>query len=212
MSLLNNKYLFVHINKSGGAVITNNMKKNGDVKITGRHRSLTQMLDIAKTKYALEKDNLFIFTMVRNPFERMLSLYLFYNKDNYNAPEFYSGNSEIDNNFNNWIDYIYSNKFDRSRTHSDVNIFTHCFSNQLNWLKDKNGRIIKIDLILQHESNEYDKLFTSIMKLKNYDSKTKVHPTKHKHYSEYYNDRSIKLVEEHYKEDFEYFGYKFIKE
>ena len=27
MSLLNNKFLFVHINKSGGGVVTNNMKK-----------------------------------------------------------------------------------------------------------------------------------------------------------------------------------------
>lgn len=40
MSLLNDKFLFVHINKSGGGVITNNMKKNDVTNITGFHRSL----------------------------------------------------------------------------------------------------------------------------------------------------------------------------
>jgi hypothetical protein len=37
----------------------------------------------------------------------------------------------------------------------------------------------------------------------------KVHIINHKHYSQYYNNKSIKLVEEHYKDDIEYFNYKF---
>lgn len=78
MSLLNNKFLFVHINKSGGGVVTNNMKKNGNTKITGFHRSLNKMLKIAKEKHSISSENLYTFTMVRNPFERMLSMYLFF--------------------------------------------------------------------------------------------------------------------------------------
>lgn len=211
MSLLNNKYLFVHINKSGGGVVTSNFSKNGNVKITGKHRSLKDMLKIAKEKHNIDRDKLFIFTIVRNPYERMLSMYLFYTLDHNgnNSPEFFSGNSEIDNDFNKWIEYIYSDNFDRNRKHSGVNIFKYCFSNQLNWLKDDNENLIEIDKILRHEKNEYDELFKNILKLSKYDTKKILHPTKHEHYSEYYNDTSIRLVTKHYEEDIEYFKYKF---
>lgn len=207
MSLLNNKYLFIHINKSGGGTITNNMKNNGETKITGFHRTLFDMLNIAKMKHKLDIDTIFIFTMVRNPFDRMLSMYLYYR--NRNSREFFSGNMNIDNDFNKWIEYIYSEKFDRKRKHSDINIFNHCFSNQLNWLKDPSGKLINIDKIFRYEDNEYEYLYSKILKLSNYDSSTIVHPTNHEHYSKYYTQKSIDLVSKHYQEDLEYFNYKF---
>jgi hypothetical protein len=209
MSLLNDKYLFVHINKSGGGTITNNMKTNGKTTITGKHRSLNTMLSIAKDKYNLNIDNLFIFTMIRNPFDRMLSMYLFYQTSKCNCPEFYSGIPKIDDDFNKWIEYIYSDKFNRTRMHGDVNVFNHCFCNQLNWLKDSDGKIMKINKIFQYECNEYDYLYKDVLKLQNYNSATIVHPTKHNHYSEYYTEKSIELVSIHYKEDIDYFNYSF---
>ena len=208
MSLLNKKYLFVHINKSGGGVITTNMKKNGKTLLTGSHRCLEMMLDIAKTKYNIDKDCLYIFTMVRNPYERMLSMYLFYHKNNYNAPEFFSGVDKIDNDFNKWIEYIYSEHFDRNHSHGDINIYKYCFCNQLNWLKNNNNKLISVNKIYKYEDKEYETLFKDIMKLRKYNLK-KIHPTKHKHYSNYYNQRSIDLVTKHYKEDIDYFNYKF---
>ena len=209
MSLLNNKYLFVHINKSGGGTITNNMKNNGETKITGYHRTLFDMLNIAKTNHKLNINGIFTFTMVRNPFDRMLSIYLYYK--NRNSKEFFSGNIDIDNDFNNWIEYIYSENFDRTRRHSGINIFNHCFSNQLNWLKDPSGKLMNINKILRYEDNEYDDLYSNILKLSKYDSSTIVHPTKHDHYSKYYTQKSIDLVSRHYHEDLEYFDYKYIR-
>ena len=103
MALLNKKILFVHINKSCGGIITDNFKNNGLNQLTGYHRSLYDMLTLSKNMYNLNPDDLFIFTIVRNPWERMLSMYLFYHKTNYNSPEFFSGNATIDNDFNNWI-------------------------------------------------------------------------------------------------------------
>lgn len=93
--------------------------------------------------------------------------------------------------------------------HSSINIFKYCFSNQLNWLKDDNGNLIKIDKILRYEKDEYDDLFKNILKLSDYNIEIMVHPTKHKHYSYYYNDESIKLVTKYYKEDLEFFKYDF---
>lgn len=209
MSLLNDKYLFVHINKSGGGVITDIFSRNGNTKITNVHRSLKDMLKIAKEKYNIDRNNLFILTIVRNPYDRMISIFFFYHKKHFNSPEFFSGNPSIDNDFNSWIKYIYSDNFDRNRKHGEVNIFKYCFCNQLNWLKDDNEDLIKIDKILRYEKNEYDELFGSIIKLSKYDTKKLIHPTKHTHYSDYYDNISIKLVTEHYKEDIEYFQYKF---
>ena len=207
MSLLNNKYLFVHINKSGGGTITNNMKNNGETKITSMHRTLHDMLDIAKTKHNLDINSIFTFTMVRNPFDRMLSMYLYYKK--HNSKEFFSGNPHIDNDFNNWIEYIYSNEFNRTRKHGGVNVFNHCFCNQLNWIKDPAGKLMSINKILKYEDNEYDHLYSNILKLSKYDSSTIVHPTNHSHYSQYYREKSIELVSKHYQEDLDYFDYRF---
>lgn len=210
MSLLNNKFLFVHINKSGGGVITEHMRKNGNTSITGFHRSLQNMLTICK-KNNINKEDLYIFTIVRNPWERMLSMYLFYHSSNYNSPEFFSGNHEIDNDFNNWITWIYSSQFDRTRIHSAVNIFDYCFSNQLNWLKDSSGEIININKIIRFENmkTELPELFIKTMKLKKINLLKKVHPTKHEHYSKYYNDTTRELVAQHYAEDIKKFDYKF---
>lgn len=208
MSLLN-KFLFVHINKSGGGVVTNHMKINGDTKITGKHRSLEQMLEIAKNNYNLKKEDLYIFTIVRNPWERMISMYLFYHRNNFNSPEFFSGNIKIDDNFKEWIKYIYSENFDRSRLHGVINVFKYCFCNQLNWISDSSGNLINIDKIMRFENDELEDFFKNTMKLDKINTKQKIHPTKHNHYSEYYDEETKLLVEKHYKKDIEYFGYTF---
>ena len=208
MSLLNNKYLFVHINKSGGGVITTNFRNNGNTKLTGYHRKLEDLLVLAKCQNKIDKKDLYIFTIVRNPWDRMLSMYLFYKNTHY-CPEFFSGISKIDDDFNNWIEYIYSDNFDKSRNHSRVNIFKYCFSNQLNWLKDKNNNLINVNKILKYEDNNLNDFLKNEIKLKNIDTITRIHPTKHEHYSKYYNDKSIKLVTKYYQDDIIFFNYSF---
>ena len=207
-ALLHNKYLFVHINKSAGGIITKNMSLNGKLKIDGVHRTLADCLNIAK-HLNINTEDLHISTSVRNPWDRMLSLYLFY-KYKHRSPEFYSGNPSIDDSFNEWIKFIYSNNFNRNLTHGGVNVFKHCFSNQLNWLKDKNGQLIPVDKILRHEeySAELEPYLRDILKLETVVLE-RVHATKHDHYSTYYNNTTRDLVAEHYAEDIEYFNYTY---
>lgn len=208
MSLLNSKYLFVHINKSGGGIFTTNMNnpQNGMATLWGVHRSLEDMLN----RTYIPPENLYIFTTIRNPWDRMLSMYLYYYKNFNVSKEFFSGDPTIDNSFTNWIKYIYSDKFDRNSIHSGVNMFKYCFSNQLNWIKNKNGELMKVDKILRFENlkTELKSFLTDVLQL-NHVNTSMIHPTNHTHYSDYYDDESKKLIEMHYKDDIEYFNYSF---
>ena len=209
MSLLDNKYLFVHVNKSGGAVITNNISRKKNVKITGYHRSLHDMLDICEKQYKIDKEKLFIFSIVRNPWARMLSMYLYYKKFINKWPEFFSKDEIINSDFNKWINFIYSYQFDRSKIHSKVNVFKYCFCNQLNWFKDLDGNLIEYSKIYKYEECDYEKILRDELKLVDIDIETKIHPTSHSHYRNYYDKKSKELVEKHYSEDIKHFGYIF---
>ena len=63
------------------------------------------------------------------------------------------------------------------------------FCNQLNWISnEKKGELLKVNKIIRFENKELPNFFNNIMKLKKINTNEKVHPTKHKHYSEYYNN------------------------
>lgn len=72
---------------------------------------------------------------------------------------FTDGKIYVDDDFNKWIQYIYSSKFDKTRIHGGVNIFTHFFSNQLNWIKDSDNNIIKNINIYKIEDLDLDFFF-----------------------------------------------------
>ena len=207
MALYKKELLFVHINKSCGGIVIHNLMRNSErLLVAGFHRTLSDMMKESK-KLGLDVHNLTKFTIVRNPFDRMVSMFLFYGRNRKKYKEFFSGNTSIDTNFNKWIEFIYSKKFDRRRRHSKVNVFEHCFSNQLNWLY--------IDGVIPEELKIYKieevclKTVLEDFGLENVDVNTRVHPTDHDHYSIYYNKESKTLVARHYSKDIEYFNYEF---
>jgi hypothetical protein len=79
--------------------------------------------------------------------------------------------------------------------------------NQLDYITDRLGNI-RCDFIGRFENLEND--FYSITNYIGVDIKIKhLNKFEHKPYSEYYNDLDVKLVENLYKRDLEYFNYKF---
>jgi hypothetical protein len=212
MALIDDKYLFIHINKSGGGFIMKNIEKNlsSDMKLTGSHRSLNDFINLTKSQYNICRENIHVFTIVRNPWDRMLSLYLYYKT--HNASEFFSNDNNINSDFKRWIKYIYSDNFDRRRIHSSVNIFNYCFSNQLNWLRDSKGNI-NIDTIFKFEDPDLHKkvklFLEENLKVQDVDTETRCHPTIHNHYSSYYDYETMLLVKKHYQKDIDYFGYTY---
>lgn len=209
MALYKKELLFVHINKSCGGIIMHNLIRNSDkLLVKGFHRTLSDMIKDSK-KLGVDTDSLTKFTIVRNPFARMVSMFLFYGRDRKKYKEFFSGNTDIDTNFCNWIEFIYSKKFDRKRRrHSKVNVFEHCFSNQLNWLY-LNG-VIPDELKIYKIEEVCLKTVLENFGLDNVDVNTRVHQTEHGHYSRYYNEESKRLVASHYAKDIEHFNYEFV--
>lgn len=78
MPIYNNKYVFLHIPRTGGTLIENKLRE----KYSQDYYGIDKM-GLSKQHYMLDKlisnkdkNNIFVFTFVRNPFDRILSSYL----------------------------------------------------------------------------------------------------------------------------------------
>ncbi len=135
-------------------------------------------------------NNYFKFCIVRNPWDRYLSI--FKNRErriNFNFK-----------NFEGWIDFLY-NQY-KSQT---LSLADNC---HLDWICNKKGEVI-VDYIARFEN--YADEWIKISKIIKSEKPMKhANWTKHKHYSLYYNDSMIEKVREMSKRDIEYFGYEFI--
>jgi len=183
------KFVFVHINKTGGTSIEEILKKLSR-NLNGKHHFIQEYRKLADAKHGFE--NYFKFTIVRNPWDRLLSNY-FYKKLNYN-------NLIQDLSFKKWI----TNSCDRNYS------FENCLSRhtQLDWIVDENGEVV-VDFIGKFENlqEDFDTICDKIgIPRQKLPHKNK---SKHKHYTEYYDDETRAIVAEKYAKDIEYFGYKF---
>jgi hypothetical protein len=178
------KFLFIHIPKTAGTSVLSCLSSNNNLKI--KH--------IPLRKYSLSAINdVFVFCIVRNPFDRFISQWLYHNnfKDNF----FYKQ---------------YRKKFD---VFSYLNIVKNN-ANRVTWNSMTNfvfHENKKVDFFLRFENliDDWAKMcdfFGTNIELKflkkNVDKK---------HYSFYYNDFLISEIGKIYKEDIINFNYKFEK-
>jgi len=185
------KFIFVHIQKTAGSSITNALKKDKNTIRTCRQH--TFLNDCYYNK------DYFKFCFVRNPWDRLVS---WYNHINFAGKQ---------NTF-----YIYI--LDNSKNFSEFLTLTNVIKdfgmkksisiNQLEYISDDEGNVLT-DYIGKFESINEDIL--EIGKKIGYNDFTIPHINKfpHKDYRTYYTDKEIELVQEMYKRDIDYFGYKF---
>lgn len=203
------KIIFVHIPKTAGSSIEKALQIYG-IDNRGSNTYSSQILFgqyrcqdkiyFAQHLYAKEikkevggnfYDNCFSFTFVRNPYERIVSEYI-YTK------------LHTKMNFAQFVhDVVVKNnklplKKDRDR---------HC-KNQKSFILGKNGKIL-VDFVGRYERLNDD--LKKIQKITGISFKNLLHinKTRKKNYKSYYDDETKKIIAKVYKEDLEMFGYDF---
>lgn len=184
----NGKFIFIHINKTGGTSIA---------KAIGlpqkRHLHVKEVISIIGEK---EFNTAFVFSVVRNPFDKVVSHYKYRVKTNQTN----MANNHI--SFKDWVKYTYGNE-KKSFYYNNPKMF----ASQSDWLKDSNG-IIRVNNILKFETLNSDyKNIAKFLGLQN--ELLHLNATKKESYSKYYDKETIEIVRNWFKEDIERFSYNF---
>ena len=171
------KTIFIHIPKNAGTSIET-LFANDSFRIQpNKHADIYEIKRKFKNSYNSHKK----FTIIRNPYDKMVSWYFYLKKnlgENYNI---------ID--FKEWI--------------KDPSKFWH-INDPISYLKpqykwiDDTVKIIKFENI----NKEINKFFKEDIKL------PITNKSNHKHYSNYYDKKSSNIIYDRYKIDFEKYNYK----
>jgi hypothetical protein len=207
--------LFIHIPKTGGSSIENyfynkyNMDKtqeslysngmcNKDIKHSFQHCTMNEIINYNHLFKINFNQELFIFTCVRNPYDKIISELFFRKKiDSDSTLEKIENNIELLFNDNN---YIYYDNHRRPQ---------HLF------ITDKDGKIHKNIVVLKTEELNNSMIKMGFTDFNNYDNVTNSYSYLNKDdikYKKYLNSKIIRMIHFYYKKDFEIFNYKMLSE
>ena len=176
------KFIFIHIYKTGGTSIQTALKdyRREEQGESRKHVTIKRLLTEG---YKDLIENYHVFTIVRNPFSRLVSTYFYHSKN---------GTKQ------GFAEYV----IDYENIHKNP----HWRKNQYEWVSD--GPKIYADTILRFESLNRD--FAKLCKLLKIKARLPhVNKSHHGPYREYYTPELRKIVEKRYQGDIRRFGYNF---
>lgn len=205
--MINSKYkcIFIHINKNAGTSI--------DTLFNGEHSghwNIKAYESYKRTKLAYP--HYYKFTVVRNPWDKMVSFYHYQVKRGWRLEWGWSSNNEP--TFIEFIKIIDGFTKERQieiwpeKKHYQHKSGTMRMSNQIDWLIDSNNTI-PLNYICRFEylQKDFNKVCDDIgfpkTELPYYNK------SNHLHYSTYYDDETRDIVARRFSKDIEYFGYRF---
>ena len=206
------KCIYVHIPKTGGSSINHQYLpiKVERKHLVGNYKSRFQPmawgLQHLRASYILGEvgydifSKFFKFSFVRNPWDKLVSQYLYSKRaTTYELREWLGTN--IDSTFEEYVEKLYN---------SNPMILQHPhWLEQYQFLFDLKGNQL-VDFIGKFENFEEDCYYVrDILKMKKIKLPHMNQSPNRKHYTEYYNDKTQKMVEKIYKKDIEIFQYKF---
>tara|TARA_B000000557_G_scaffold263699_2_gene267140 strand:- start:2424 stop:3062 length:639 start_codon:yes stop_codon:yes gene_type:complete len=205
--MLNKEPIFIHIPKAGGKSMESFFKKiNPRLRVGCLHMKASTWVDQKKNSkkcFALsekERESAFIFSFVRNPFDRLLSAHAYLSRGYGNENDIKFGKT-LNSSFRGFIkkDFLSFWKGEEFITGTGR---LH-FEPMINFINRD------IDFIGRFENLQKD--FNTVCDTIGVERKKLPHKnsTKHKHYTEYYDDETREIVSKIYAKDIEYFGYKF---
>ena len=194
--LESDKIIFIHLPKCAGSNIEKIMGNRCGYSFFG-HCTIDDFSSI------IPVDEYFKFTVVRNPWDRLVSAYFYLMKkkdrNGEHKVEWHKlGNPQCFRDFVIQIEH----RQDKLTTH--VKRYSHYLKSGCKWNYDFACRLESLDSDIE----ECIKLCPATKFLKEALS-SKSNTTSHEHYSNYYDDRTRKIVEQIYSEDIEHFGYSF---
>lgn len=188
------KAIFVHIPKCAGISVNKTLFGN----LAGGHTTLEQYLNIFEPKKIL---NYFKFTIVRNPWDRVVSAYYFLQQGGFNKwdKEFYDKELAQYASFDEFVCGWLSNPVNLKKHHH--------FRLQTDYIMDKYNKV-SLDFIGYLENIDSD--FRYICKKLEMNTALPVtNASKRTSYMEYYNEQTMQIVQDAYKKDIEVLGYDF---
>jgi len=180
------KAAFVHINKTGGTSILEALG------LPKEHLTAMEMRDSNRDEW----EDMFTFSMVRNPWDKVVSHYHY---------RVITNQTELQTSpipFQEWVMRSYGEQdpfyYDNERM----------FMPHLDWLRDTEGDII-VDFVGRFEAIDDDFLVVCRELGRATRSLPHLNRSTHLHYSEYYNDVTEEIVGNWFKDDIAQFGYRF---
>jgi len=184
----NGPFIFIHINKTAGTSIG----KAIGLPVKHHQTAKEVIASIGQEKW----NNAYKFTLVRNPWDKVVSHYEYRRKRN--KTELATRNIS----FEKWVKKTYG---------PDKDLFYYnnpkAFQAQVEWLKDNKDEI-SIDFVGKFESINED--FDHIASAIGLDaSLPHLNASKRLAYQSYYDDETMEIVARWFAEDIEAFGYSF---
>jgi hypothetical protein len=185
--------IFVHIPKCAGISVSDTLYKSH----AGGHYPLDSYVDAFEPQKLLEY---FKFTIVRNPWDRLVSAYHFLCNGgmNHGDADFYEKELknylDFDDFVKQWLNTENISKGVHFRPQTDFILERH--------------RKVELDFIGYFENLDEDFEFIA-RKIGCADKLASKNKSSHKAYTDYYSDETRELVAEVYRNDIEYLGYDF---
>jgi hypothetical protein len=184
--------VFVHIPKSAGTTVAN--------EVLGRRAGHFTAVEIADEMGLDDFSGLFSFTVVRNPYDRLVSAYHYARQgggsegsirklDVYNSPAFESFESFI----HNWLIV------------QDLMQVPIVFRPQYLFVCNDNDEVLVQYIAHSEQLEELSDMLKKTVNLTT--GFNQLNTTSRQHYSKYYTEELCKIVYELYRKDFEMFGY-----
>ena len=167
-------------------------------RYTPRHLTPTQLIELGLLDEQTLNDY-FAFTFVRNPWDRLVSIFISHHKPFF--PNFRSYVIEVENIIKRYMDGK-SLLFNRRK-----NAMSDMFLQpQIGFIKYNEKNVMDFVGRFENFEEDYEKLCNML-------NIPVIHHHKRQsdrlHYSKYYNDHRRDLIANLYKEDIDFFGYKF---
>jgi chondroitin 4-sulfotransferase 11 len=195
--MISHKYkcIFVHIPKTAGTSIENALR---DKRVPFEGGSTHFGALYYKKRFPEKYKKYLKFSIIRNPWARLVSGFFYFKKGGNGGLQDRQKGKLFGSDFKSFVRNI--NTFNKIED-------PHFLLPQWKYIYIDGSLEIDYLLRFEHIKKDYNSLRQKLgLPLKNL---YKTRQTPHKHYTEYYDDETRKIVAERYAKDIEYLGYKF---